>query len=166
MKFNPTKFDKQTKNVISNARKRLKETAYRAADFAIQMLALRYSPVWSGSYVISHRVGINSKNDSGPTLINQSSVPGVAPPQVTPAQAETYRAQANLRVKKRIKLSKMPDTGSLIIYNQVQHALMVETLPDKNMSGNLAPYYPYLKTNSVLREKIYFIIKQVERKYK
>jgi hypothetical protein len=165
-RFDPKKFDKQTEKVINNIKKRLKETAYRAAEFTIQTIAFKYSPVWTGSYILSHRIGINGKNDSGPTKMGPKLAPGIIPPKVAPIVAEKYRMQAALRVTQRVKLAQMPDNGSLIMYNTSEHAGLVEMLPDKYVKGNMAPYYPYMKTNSDLREKIHFIIKQVERKYK
>ena len=161
--FNPKKFDQQIKIEIDAVKDQLKETAYEAVDYAMQMLAFQYSPVWAGSYVLSHRIGINGKNDAGPTA---KSVPGVIPPKVSLSEAKAYRAQAALRVKNRVKLSIMPEEGTLTIYNDSLHALLVEVLPDKYMAGTMAPYFPYLKTTSVLMAEIPAIISKVERKYK
>ena len=161
--FNPKKFDQQIKIEIDAAKDQLKKTAYEAIDYAMRMLAFEYSPVWSGGYVLSHRVGINGRNDTGPTI---KGIAGVIPPKVSIAQAKEYRARAALRVKSRIRLSQMSDDGVLSIYNNSPHAFMVEVLPDKYMAGTMAPYYPYLKTTSVLMAEIPAIIKKVESKYK
>jgi hypothetical protein len=161
--FNPKKFDQQIKIEIDAVEKQLKETVYEVLDYAMRMLALNYSPIWSGSYVLSHRVGINRKNDSGPTIKN---IPGVIGQKVSLSEATAYRQKAALRVKNRLKIAQIGNEGTVVIYNESAHAALVEMLPDKYMAGTMAPYFPYLKTNSVLRAELPAIIKRVERKYK
>ena len=161
--FNAKKFDQQIKIEIDAVKDQLKETAYEAIDYAMRMLAFNYSPVWAGSYVLSHRIGINGKNDSGPTNKNPT---GIMLPKISSAEAKAHRAKAASRVKGRLRLSQMPDEGTLSIYNNIAHAILVEVLPDKYMAGTMAPYFPYLKTTSVLMAEIPAIITKVEKKYK
>lgn len=166
MRFNPKKFDSQMDAGINKVRKRLKATAIEAADFAVQKLALVLSPVWAGSYVLSHRIGIGSKNDSGPTNKTPGLALNIIPPKAPLGIAMKYRRYAASRAKIRLKQDMLPKIGKIIIYNQAPHAMLVETMPDKYMTGRLSPYYPYGKVKLILREQIPAIIQEIKRKYR
>lgn len=161
--FSPTKFDQQIKIEIGAVERQLKETAYEAADFAMRRLALEYSPIWTGSYISSHDVNLNNAGSLGTTIKN---IPGVIPPKVSLAEANSLRKQAASKVRQKIKISQMPNNGSLNIHNTSAHAMLVETLPDMYVKGTMAPYAPYLKTKLRLQAQMPAIIKKVERKYK
>jgi hypothetical protein len=170
--FNAAEFDRQIKIEIDAIEDQLKETAYKAADKAMEKLA-KESPVWSGTYVSSHRVGLNSKNDGPPVNLKKYEhshlykKPGV-PDKVSVGVAREMRSVAATRVQKRIRKNQMPDEGKIIIYNQSPDSppMMVEHLPDKHITGDLSPYMPYTKTSIWIRNQIKSIIKQVEALYK
>ena len=123
------------------------------------------SPVWSRSYVSSHRVGINLKNDAGPVNLRTYSKTETygrgLPDKVTPAQAAGMRVEASTRVNQRVQVSKLKNSGKVIIYNQSEHALKVEMMPGTSEEGNYSPYYPYTKSKQRLLGRIYSIIEQV-----
>jgi hypothetical protein len=148
---------------IQAIRNRLKKAALEAADYAMKQLAFKFSPVWTGTYVSSHRVGIDGKTDSGYT--NRAPInllPGQIPQKADPAAAILYREQAASRVREKINIKNMPNSGKIIIYNQCPMALEVEVLPDKYLTGNMSPYMPYKKTEFALWAQLPAIIERTK----
>lgn len=163
MRFNPAKFDQQINKQIDAIRLRLKKVTLEAADYAMERLANQFSPVWTGTYILSHRVGINGMTDSGYTnKIPPGLAPGDIPPKVSAGEIMAYRITAAGRVKSKISIRKMPDSGRLVIYNQSPMAMHVETLPDKYLTGDMNPYHPYRKTKMALFRKLPEIIERVK----
>ena len=162
--FNQQKFDREIKSELDSVRKQLKETIYKTVDYGMKLLAFQYSPVWTGSYVLSHRIGINGKDDIGPTIKSSGLAPGIIPPRISKTKEESYRKKAASRTKTR--LNDLPDKGKITIYNSSPHALLVEVLPDKYLAGTMAPYFPYLKMGSAVAARLPFIMKIAEKKYK
>jgi hypothetical protein len=165
MRFKPQKFDKQIEKDLSRIKRMVKEVVLESAETGMQFLA-RLSPVHTGSYVLSHRVGINGMTDSGPTMTGQSTDPNKIPEKVMPTTAQAYRLQAATRVAAKVNLKNMPDYGKIILYNQSPHAMIVETLPDRYIKGNGSPYHPYMRATQKLRNQIPAIVERIQRKYK
>lgn len=161
MRFNPEKFDHQVDEAIKKARQKLKSVVVKAADYSIRQLT-SLSPVWSGSYVMSHRVGIDSRNDAAPTNMTPGLAPGEIPIKVIPSVALKFRKEAYMRAKARFVGKELPDKGRIILYNNAPHAGVVEVLPDKYLSGKMSPYHPYGKTKQRLSQQIYKIIKEAK----
>ena len=161
--MNIAKFDSQIDKQLKAIKNRLKKIAFEAADFAINRLAYQFSPVWTGTYILSHRVGINGMTDSGYTnMVPSGTLPGQVPDKVSTAAALSFRVTASGRVKKRINMKKMSDQGTILIYNQSPMAMTVETLPDKYLEGNMEPYHPYRKTKIALFRELPAIIERVK----
>lgn len=162
--FSATKFDKQVEKDLDRIRLRLKKVAFKATEYGMNQVS-KLSPVWSGSYVSSHRIGIGLKNDSGPVNLRTYSKTDTygkgLPDKVSPGTAAKMRVEASLRPRKRIQINKLKNSDRIIIYNQSEHALKVEMLADTTEGGNFSPYYPYEKSKQRLLAKIYSIIEQV-----
>jgi hypothetical protein len=163
MDFDQKEFDREIKIELKKVSKALKESARGTADKIMRLLAV-YSPIWSGSYILSHRIGINKQNDRGPVIRNKG-IPGI-PPRVNLSKVMAYRNIVKKRVKVKVKIKSMPDNGKLIVYNGSRHAQDVEFLPDKYVTGKISePYLPYHKAKQQAESNVPAIIQTSEAKH-
>lgn len=91
-------------------------------------LGIIISPVWTGSYVLSHRIGINKPSTRKPTRNwpeDSEFVDPRYPPKATRAEAARIKARARKELKK-VAGAKAGD--KVIISNTINHADEVEDI--------------------------------------
>lgn len=99
------------------------------------------TPVWTGSYLLSHRVGINAKSTEPPTYINQH-------PEfngLTPGEEEAYRQKAMMQAN---KIQTAQNINSVWVSNGIGHAPDVEYI---GWPSGKPPYHTYGLTYTWLK---------------
>jgi hypothetical protein len=116
-------------NAVPLAELLIKELVKEVAKEAIELL-VRISPVWTGSYVSSHRIGFNEEDASGPTYINQEVPPGsMFPIKLSSGEAIAIKKQIEAKLFAEIERMFMADDlkiRSLVFTNKIRHADSVE----------------------------------------
>jgi len=102
----------------------VKETAKTAMKEVVSR-----SPIWSGAYILSHRVGVNGKSSRGPVRLDIVTDGGF-PPKMSSVEAEKAK-QAALSELNRLRT--VHGVKSIVISNEAQHALEVEYGNDVNL---------------------------------
>jgi hypothetical protein len=115
------------------------------------------SPVMHGSYVNSHRIGINGKETGRPPINYQDRYPSGR----MKSDADKEALDRELPVLKRITLP----TETFVMSNDIEHAINVESLGWKNRHGGSPGRKVYTLTGIELRERILpALIKKYEKK--
>lgn len=116
---------------------------------------MNYSPVWSGDYVKSHRVGIQKTSAGrGVGLGSHPVTPGkFAIPKMSESKAISLKNE--LYQKKKGYISTAQPKDSIVISNNIHYADRVEFI------GwiKTRPHYPYTLTMQDMRIKFPIIVK-------
>jgi len=119
------------------------QAAVRTVAHEVYNHIVNNTPIWTGSYMLSHRVGINQKSSEPPTYVNQEEgFLGLAP-----GQADEYRSRAYSRI---LDLSIQDNIQFVYISNDIGHAADVEYIG----WANTPAYHVYGK--AYLRAKLIF----------
>ena len=123
-KFNKQKYDEKIDAYFD-------ELSIKAIDMLKKDMAITFddivqnSPVWSGSYLASHRIRINSENTRGPVNLRIYADTGGLPIRISESQAAELRGKA--RVEKGVLARELKISDEITIINQSDHAVLVET---------------------------------------
>jgi hypothetical protein len=116
-------------NAVPLAELLIKELVKEVAKQAIELMVM-ISPVWTGSYVSSHRIGFNQENASGPTYINQEVLPGrMFSEKLSSGEAIALGKQVEAKLLAEVERMFAQDDlkiRSLIFTNKIGHADSVE----------------------------------------
>jgi len=93
------------------------------ARYAARRLA-KESPVWQGTYVKSHRVGLGSQDKSHEPI--PLSLPGFLPPKASSAKAAKFKQRAVKTMHEKILNTKLGE--KIVLSNSVPYADQVEFL--------------------------------------
>jgi len=150
-------FQSETERLISFAAKKVGETAFKTV--------IKYSPYpmnpgtgrrsddsphSRGSYVLSHRIGINAPSNEAPTVVPDGQVI---------IDADT-QALAELD-----KLKQLPRYPSVFISNRCGHADQVE-YGAWDWEGAKAPaYFTYMIASEILKKRLSSILKSAQNQF-
>lgn len=114
-------FDAYVDEVDSGTESALAKAMSTAYDVLIDQ-----SPIWSGSYVLSHRISIDNGPVNPPTDVKQADPEGGKYPlKVDPLTASSHREKA--RAEKRV-IETARNFNRIEIGNAIEHAPAVEAL--------------------------------------
>lgn len=149
-------FNVLVENFEGKAEAELTKRLRRFTREALRRIVER-SPVWTGAYVKSHRVGIKkSKTGRGFSGTHEPVVfappGGPYPKRMSEAQANALRKQIYNKLKSRISRVEIGDT--VAIFNNIPYADRVEFIgwPPPEWTGmSPGPYHVYSLTKAEMR---------------
>ena len=156
---NAKKFSKKLKNFVENVGQRANRANKKIAKTAFKSIVDK-SPVRTGSYVLSHRIGIKKLTSSptrgrgfAATYVNQPK-PGEKFQRITKKQ---FHAVKTIAMKQTSKIDKARYFSRIVIGNNIHYADNVEYLG----WARTGPYHVYGRTIEEMKLKIPFIVKQI-----
>jgi hypothetical protein len=160
----PIKYNKEALDIEDDIKPLVKQAAKRLCHEVADSL-VGASPIWSGSFLASHRVGINKESPEGPTDLKKYSTPNqIYPDQMTDAEAEMLQSKMEMKLHYEIDsgIDRMEKVlGEKIIFtNNIAHADAVE-----HGAENTPAYAVYGQVlnhiQSFARKKVYTALKKV-----
>jgi len=168
--LNPTKTARTQHESFQKVIKNLQLTVKHAAPYVMKTMARRIhgrlvsrSPIVSGSYVLSHQIGMHGKNSE---VVTVDSPTGSAGERIPHPNRRGIASQATNRAQRIIGNAK--GFSRIIISNSIHYAINVEYLGWLSPDGKKAtpPYFVYTQTDLDMKSEMPEIIKDAESKLK